>query len=266
MTECRSRSAGWVVAIVALAAGTATIWAGQDRTASIAARPGSVEAVTRGLDTLWVTLAAMLVFFMQAGFGMVEAGFIRAKMNSLIDPAIIKALYRASQAGVRVELVVRGMCRLRAGLKRLSANIRVISIVDRYLEHSRIYHFRNGGQEEVYLSSADWMERNLDERLELLFPLLDRRVKRKAIQVLDVALLDNVKAWEMQPDGTYRRVVRRKKARRIRSQQVMYRSAVREAGKASAKRGDLFRVAGSGDAEVLKVSESRGALKKGKKA
>ncbi|MCX7805709.1 MAG: polyphosphate kinase 1 [Planctomycetota bacterium] len=149
-------------------------------------------------------------------------GFIRAKINSLTDPEIIEALYRASAAGVRVDLVVRGMCCLRPGARGLSENIRVVSIVDRYLEHSRIYHFRNGGNEEVYLSSADWMERNLDRRLELLFPVLDPGVKKDVLRVLDLSLRDNDRAWQMLPDGSYKRVRRRKGGKIVRAQEVLY--------------------------------------------
>ena len=99
-----------------------------------------------------------------------DRGLIMAKLNALQDPAICQALYRASQAGVRVKLNIRGICVLRPGIKKVSDNIEVRSILDRYLEHSRIYYFRNGGHEEIYLSCADWMRRNLDRRLEILFP------------------------------------------------------------------------------------------------
>ncbi len=152
-------------------------------------------------------------------------GLIRAKMNSLIDPRLIRALYRASRAGVRVDLVVRGMCRLRPGVKGLSENLRVLSVVDRFLEHSRIFHFRNGGGDEVYLSSADWMERNMEERLELMFPLVDPGARKQALRILDAALEDNVKAWVLRPDGTYVRAKREGGAPRRRGQEVLYREA-----------------------------------------
>lgn len=161
-------------------------------------------------------------------------GWIRAKMNSLVDPEIIAALYRASQAGVRIDLVVRGLCRLRPGVPGLSENITVTSILDRFLEHSRIFHYRNGGNEEVYLSSADWMERNFDTRLELLFPILDPQAKAEVLGILDAALADNVKAWKMQPDGDYLRVTPPEDpAKRYRSQERLYRAACRALTQAS---------------------------------
>ena len=152
-------------------------------------------------------------------------GLIRAKMNALIDPRLIRSLYDAGRAGVRVDLVVRGMCRLRPGVKGLSETIRVVSVVDRFLEHSRIVHFRNGGSEEVYASSADWMERNMEDRLELMFPLVDPAARRQALRILDVALEDNVKAWALRPDGTYARVKRKPGTPRRRSQEILYRDA-----------------------------------------
>jgi len=152
-------------------------------------------------------------------------GFIRAKMNSLIDASVIQAVYRASQAGVRVDLVVRGTCRLRAGVRGLSENVRVRSILDRFLEHSRIYHVHNGGNEEVYLASADWMERNFDRRLELLFPVLDPDNRREVLAALAAALEDNTKAWDLRPDNTYARVERKARAPLRRCQEHLYETA-----------------------------------------
>ena len=126
------------------------------------------------------------------------------KMNSLVDPALIEALYRASQQGVKVDLLVRGICCLRPGVPNVSENIRVISVVGRFLEHSRIFYFRNGGEEEIYMGSADLMPRNLDNRVEVLFPIEDESIKREVItDVLGSYLRDNVKARVLQPDGTY---------------------------------------------------------------
>ncbi len=133
-------------------------------------------------------------------------GHIIMKMNQLVDQTCIKALYRASQAGVRVDLQVRGICCLRPGLKGISENIRVTSIVGRFLEHARIYYFHNHGQEEILVGSADLMPRNLDRRVEQLFPVEDPFIKDALKKILDIHLRDNVKAREMQPDGTYRRV------------------------------------------------------------
>jgi polyphosphate kinase len=133
-----------------------------------------------------------------------QAAEIRAKMNSLVDEEMIRALYEASRAGVRIRLNVRGICCLRPGVKGVSETIEVVSIVDRFLEHSRVYYFRNGGDEEVYLSSADWMPRNLDMRIELLFPV-PTALRGKVLEVLDAMFADNVKARRLTPEGTYRR-------------------------------------------------------------
>jgi polyphosphate kinase len=153
-------------------------------------------------------------------------GLIMAKTNSLQDPEICRALYRASQAGVKVLLNVRGICCLRPGLPGKSENIEVRSIVDRFLEHARVFYFHNGGHEEVYLSSADWMQRNLSKRLELLFPVIDPGHRRRLIDALETYFADNVKAWRLLSDGTYERVGRKKKEPRVRSQQIFYRAAV----------------------------------------
>lgn len=133
-------------------------------------------------------------------------GRIIVKMNSLTDKEIIMALYRASQAGVKIDLIVRGICCLRPGIPGVSENIRVISIIGRFLEHSRIYYFANGGDEELFMSSADWMTRNLDRRVEILFPIRDPDLKERTKEILNIQLRDNVKARELLPDGTYRMV------------------------------------------------------------
>jgi polyphosphate kinase len=129
---------------------------------------------------------------------------IIAKMNALLEPQAIAALYEASQAGVKIELIVRGVCALRPGVPGLSDNIRVRSIVGRFLEHSRIFYFLNGGDEQVYLSSADWMDRNFFRRIEACFPVLDPKLKKRVIQEgLKPYLRDNQQSWEMDSDGTY---------------------------------------------------------------
>jgi polyphosphate kinase len=128
------------------------------------------------------------------------------KMNSLVDAPLIRTLYRASQAGVKVQLLVRGSCCLRPGIPGVSDNIEVVSIVGRFLEHSRIYYFHNGGQDEIYMGSADLMPRNLNRRVEILFPLKDQElVSRVKDQILTVYLADTVKARRMLSDGTYTR-------------------------------------------------------------
>ncbi len=132
---------------------------------------------------------------------------IVAKINSLTDLNIIRALYEAAQAGVRVELVVRGICMLRPGVAGLSENINVTSVVGRFLEHSRVYYFQNGGAEEVYIGSADWMHRNLERRVEVVAPINDERLRQQLKDVLEVYLRDNVKARRLMPDGTYARVL-----------------------------------------------------------
>ena len=130
---------------------------------------------------------------------------ITAKMNSLIDDEIIEALYAASRAGVRIRLNVRGICALRPGVPGVSDNIEVVSIVDRFLEHSRIYHFLNGGDDNVYLASADWMTRNLDKRVELMFPIEDQQHKNKVVDALRGMFRDNTKSRWLGADGLYRR-------------------------------------------------------------
>jgi polyphosphate kinase len=148
-------------------------------------------------------------------------GHIIAKMNSLVDTDIIDALYAASTAGVKIELIVRGICCLRPGIKGLSENIRVMSVVDRFLEHSRIYYFRAGGSKKIYFASADWMPRNFYTRYEIAFPIKDPMIKKYVRDViLATSLNDNAKAWELQPDGTYTRVTARAGAPVIRSQYV----------------------------------------------
>ena len=133
-------------------------------------------------------------------------GKIMAKMNALADPEIIWALYRASQMGVTVLLNVRGICMLTPGVKGLSDNIRVVSIIDRYLEHSRMYYFANGGDEEIYLASADWMTRNLERRVELMFPLLQEDTKKAALETLQAYFKDNCQAWLLDAQGAWTRL------------------------------------------------------------
>ncbi|MDD3650021.1 polyphosphate kinase 1 [Immundisolibacter sp.] len=131
---------------------------------------------------------------------------IVVKLNSLVEPRIIQALYAACRAGVDIELVVRGMCALRPGVPGVSERIRVRSIVGRFLEHTRVLYFHNGGEPEVYLGSADWAERNFFRRVEVCFPILDAALRARVIDELELYLADNQQAWELQTDGSYRRV------------------------------------------------------------
>ena len=137
-----------------------------------------------------------------------KKAFIRAKMNSLCDAGIISSLYEAAAAGVKIELVVRGICCLKTGMPGISENITVRSIVGDFLEHSRIFHFYNNGFEEVYMGSADWMPRNLDKRVEILFTVEDDALKAEVIHILDIQLADNEKARILQKNGTYRRAAK----------------------------------------------------------
>jgi polyphosphate kinase len=130
---------------------------------------------------------------------------IRAKMNQLQDPEIIRELYAASSAGVPIQLNVRGLCCLRPGIKGLSENIRVFSVLGRFLEHGRIYGFENGGAPEYFFGSADWMKRNLDRRVETIAQVRDPSLVAEVEEILTVAEQDNQTAWDLQPDGSYRR-------------------------------------------------------------
>ena len=145
---------------------------------------------------------------------------IIAKINSLVDETVIKALYTASNAGVKIDLIVRGICCLRAGIQGMSENITVRSITGRFLEHSRIFYFYNEGHEDVYLASADWMPRNLNRRVELLFPVEDPDCRARVMEVLEVELADTVRAHFLQPDGSYRKLDLRGKEK-IDSQQKL---------------------------------------------
>ncbi len=127
-----------------------------------------------------------------------------AKMNGLEDPKLVRKLYQASQAGVQIDLLIRGICRLRPGLPGISDNIRVISVIGRFLEHSRIFYFLNDGAPRYYMGSADWMKRNLSERVEAIVPIEDPRLQEQIDVILNASLHDQRLAWEMQPDGRYR--------------------------------------------------------------
>jgi polyphosphate kinase len=146
-------------------------------------------------------------------------GRIIAKMNALVDRRLIEALYEASRHGVKIDLLVRGICCLRPGLAGLSENIRVVSIIDRFLEHSRVFYFKSGGEDRVYLSSADWMPRNFYTRYEVAFPIKDARLKKYLVDViLGTSFQDNSKAWALGVDGVYDRVPVAEGAKVVRSQ------------------------------------------------
>ncbi|HEY9702168.1 MAG TPA: phospholipase D-like domain-containing protein, partial [Allocoleopsis sp.] len=128
---------------------------------------------------------------------------IVAKMNALIDAKMIANLYLASQAGVKIDLIVRGMCCLLPGIPDVSENIKVVSVIGRFLEHSRIFYFQNGGDEEIYIGSADWMTRNLDRRVEAITPVEDEEIAKELQEILGILLADNRQAWDLQSDGSY---------------------------------------------------------------
>lgn len=154
-----------------------------------------------------------------------NAAAITAKVNSLVDKQIIDELYLASQAGVKIRLNIRGICCLVPGKKGLSENIRVISVVDRLLEHARIFHFHHGGDERIFISSADWMGRNLDRRIELMVPVLDKNCKTRLTKILRTYFDDNLAASELQPNGDYVPVTKKRKKKDFRSQLNLHQEA-----------------------------------------
>ena len=163
-----------------------------------------------------------------------QQGHIMAKLNSLVDADLIETLYRASQQGVRIQLNVRGICCLRPGVPKLSENIEVVSIIDRFLEHSRILYFHHGGEPLVFISSADWMPRNLDRRVELLVPVEDPSSRARLISILRTTFMDNVKARRLLSDGRHDRLRPSSAAKAARSQQIFFEEA-REAAKQAQK-------------------------------
>ena len=166
---------------------------------------------------------------------------IIAKMNSLCDKGIIMALYKASAAGVKIELIIRGICCLKTGIPGISENITVKSIVGNFLEHSRIFYFYNNGWENVFMGSADWMPRNLDRRVEIMFPVEDEVCKKEVMHILDIQLQDNVKAHYLQPDDTYQKPDKRGKTL-VSSQDYFCREAMEAAAEDKKKDEELSRV------------------------
>ncbi len=158
-------------------------------------------------------------------------GFIMAKMNSLVDPELIHSLYDASQAGVHIKLNVRGVCSLKPGIKGLSDNIEVTSILDMFLEHSRMYYFHNGGEEEIFLASADWMPRNLDRRVEIMWPVEHREIRKELIDVLKHYFRDNMKSWKLLPDGSYVKIRPAEQEKKFRVQEYFSKRAADRAEK-----------------------------------
>jgi polyphosphate kinase len=159
-------------------------------------------------------------------------GHLIFKANALVDKGIINLLYKASQAGVKIDLIIRSICCLRPGIKDLSDNIRVISVVGRFLEHSRLYYFHNHGKEKLYIGSADLMPRNIDRRVEVLFPIESpENIRYIRDEVLETYLNDNVKSREMQPDGSYTRVKAKTDDEAIYSQDWLLNHASRIDGK-----------------------------------
>ena len=161
-----------------------------------------------------------------------QNGEILAKLNSLVDTEVIDALYRASQAGVQVRLNVRGVCCLKPRVKGLSESIEVVSIVDRFLEHARIIYFAHGGNGQIFVSSADWMPRNLDRRVELLVPVNDPDCRSKLLDTLRTYFKDNVNAWRMSSEGHFERTSPGASEKPVRSQRVLYERAIESIGNA----------------------------------
>ena len=169
-------------------------------------------------------------------------GLIIAKMNSLTHEEIISALYRANSAGVKILLNIRGICMLVPGIKGMSENIRVVSIVDRYLEHSRIFYFQNGNSPEIYLSSADWMPRNLDRRIELMFPILDKAVFKEVHGILKMYFEDNENSHVLKSSGEWEENPKKAGEQSIRVQEVLYKKYRRKYSAASKVQKNQFEV------------------------
>lgn len=184
-------------------------------------------------------------------------GRVIAKLNGLLEPAMVKTLYRASQAGVKIELICRGICALRPGMPGISDNIRVVSIVDRFLEHSRIFYFGNDGDPLVYIGSADWMDRNLSRRVEVIFPIEQPELKRRLIEeILTTSMADNVKARLLYADGHWEKV-RTDPENRVRSQERFLTLAAEAAARITAEPGIMVPVPTEGVAAERKVNRQQ---------
>jgi polyphosphate kinase len=185
---------------------------------SLPGRYKLIEAAPLGLRKKIISLIQAETERSSAG----KKAFIQAKMNSLADTGIIKALYAASKAGVKIELNIRGICCLRPGVPGLSENIRVVSIIDRFLEHARVFRFHNGGDDLLFIASADWMPRNLDKRVELMVNIADPACRQKLKTILENHFSDNVNAWDLSADGKYKRLASTAKKKPFRSQEELY--------------------------------------------
>ncbi|HBE67199.1 MAG TPA: polyphosphate kinase 1 [Planctomycetaceae bacterium] len=195
-----------------------------------------LEAAPLGLRSKLLSLIDAEIKRCQQG----QPAAIAAKLNSLVDPALIEALYRASQAGVKVDLNIRGICCLRPGVPGLSDHIRVNSIVDRVLEHARIIYFKHGGDDLIYISSADWMPRNLDRRVELLVPIDDPSCRKRLVRILYGYFKDNSNSWKLGEDGCYKRRVAKDTAESYRAQERLYQAAIGATLEAERKRNTVF--------------------------
>ena len=191
------------------------------------ARPKDWQALIAAPDWLRSKLSRLVEQATEAALAGKKANLI-IKANSLVDPVLIERLYQASCAGVSIDLIIRGICCLRPGLKGVSETIRVRSIIGRFLEHSRIFYFNINGKESLFLSSADWMPRNLDRRIELMFPVTDPSIIRRIMQVLQIQLADTERSWLMDTDGQMKRVDKRGK-KRLDCQQYFCDLAIRSA-------------------------------------
>lgn len=195
-----------------------------------------IEAAPLGIRPRLMELIEGEIACMRRG----EPARIVAKINSLSDTGIIRALYQASKAGVKIDLLVRGICCLRPGVPGLSENIRVFSVVDRFLEHARVFYFHGGGRPQLFIASADWMARNLDKRIELMVSIEDPGCRQRLLQVLETHLKDNVKARELRADGRYVRLRPAPGRRRFRSQEELYKAARRAARDVTAAGKGVF--------------------------
>lgn len=204
-----------------------------------ASQPGQMHHLAAAPTTLRSRLLGLIEAETQRRRDGQKAEII-VKVNSLVDTEVIDALYEASRAGVKIRLNVRGVCCLKPGIKGLSKNIEVVSIVDRFLEHARILYFEHGGEPQIFISSADWMPRNLDRRVELLIPVLAPEHRKRLHAVLRCYFKDNVNSWMLQPDGSYKRLRPTEKKPAFQAQAALYERAVAAKRKAEQSNRTTF--------------------------